>query len=132
MSRGGRRPHSGRKLGGRNKPRLTLQERKDVASEVLDSVDQIAVWRRLVHHKQARISLMAMQYLTDRCHGKPIQQIQGSAINPLAISLQWNVQPPEWAVRNVTPIDPAGLLSQVLEPEPDSAGVPPPTTFPDE
>ncbi len=128
MPRGGARPNSGRKLGGRNKKRLLLQERVDIASQVLDSIDQVAAWKKLVHHKQARISLLALQYLTDRAYGRPVQMISADINRPLPITLQWNGAPaPEWAVRNVTPIDSARqLLSQVLEePESESAGIPP-------
>ena len=60
---------------------------------------------------------MAMQYLTDRVHGKPVQMIQGDLNRPVAINLQWGGPNPQWAMRDVTPADPARLLGQILEPE---------------
>ncbi len=113
MPRGGRRPGAGRKLGGKNKPRIQLKTRVDIASPVLDEVDQIAVWKRLVHHKHARVSLAAMEYLTDRVHGRPIQMVAGDLQRPISINLTWGTTP-QWAEPvNVTPV--TNLLSIPLE-----------------
>ncbi len=116
MSRGGARKNAGRPVGSKNRPRIPLKTRVDIASQVLDSVDQIAIWRRLLNHKQARVSLAALEYLTDRVFGKATQRIEANQAVPIHLNLTWAGGPgPEW-MRNVTPADPAKqLLTEFVE-----------------
>jgi hypothetical protein len=68
-SKGGARPGSGRK------PKAIVTLRKATAEKVLASVDEVALWKVLLNHEEARVSLDALKYLTDRRDGKAAQSI---------------------------------------------------------
>ncbi len=114
MPRGGKRPGAGRKLGGKNKPRIQLKTRVDIAARVLDEIDAVSMWKRLLQDKQSRIRLLALQYLTDRAYGRPVQMIQGDLLNPVSINLEWRGPNPQSAEPvNVTPV--SNLLAIPIE-----------------
>ncbi len=115
MPRGGARKNAGRPIGSKNRPRVPLKTRVDIASRVLDEVDAVALWKELLRDKHSRIRFAALEYLTDRVYGKPIQQIQGG-LNPVEINLTWAGSPaPQWAMRNVTPDPAKQLLTEFVE-----------------
>ena len=78
----------------------------EVARRALASVNQEALWRKLLLHKDARIVMEALRYLTDRVAGKPAQMVIGDPNRPVAVQLQWSAAMPDWMspdVVNVTP-----------------------------
>lgn len=71
MARGGRRPGAGRKKGSHSAPQ---QAAIDIASQVLSSVDQVRIWKKLLASDELKIVFEVMKYLTDRVHGRPPQR----------------------------------------------------------
>jgi hypothetical protein len=84
MSRGGKREGAGRRPGARTEAQ---QAAIDVAKQVLDELDQVAVWKKLCQSKNEKIALGALQYLTDRAHGKARQVIAGDSEAPVTANL---------------------------------------------
>lgn len=86
MTHGGKRGGSGRKPGSRT---AAQRAATDMASQVLAEVDQVELWKKLLRSKSEKIVLGALQYLTDRAHGKPAQRqiIAGDPNAPLAAKL---------------------------------------------
>jgi hypothetical protein len=83
MKNGGKRPGAGRPKGARS---LAQKKAIDMAAQVLAEVDQVQIWKKLLKSKQEKIVLGAIQYLTDRAHGKPAQRqiVSGDPENPIA------------------------------------------------
>jgi hypothetical protein len=69
MTHGGQRAGAGRRRGARA---LVMRSK---AEEILSTVNEEAIWQRLLRSRNARIVLDAMKYLTDRRDGKPVQAI---------------------------------------------------------
>jgi len=69
---GGKRPGAGRK------PLPKLLRERDISAEIMASVDVRKLWREILESKSLHIRLTALQYLTDRLHGKPRQAIEHS------------------------------------------------------
>jgi len=92
--RGGRRVGAGRKPGTRTRLQQTAI---DVAAQVLDEVDAVAVWKKLIlQQEKPQVVARVMQYLTDRVHGRPAQTIQGNPEQPVTIQFEWSAAWPEW------------------------------------
>src|SRR5262245_39841677 len=75
----------------------TLQQTAiDVAAQVLDEADAVAVWKKLIRQQdKPHVVASVMQYLTDRGYGRPAQTVQGNPEQPVTIQLQWS-STPEW------------------------------------
>lgn len=102
MPRGGARPNSGPKP--KSKPsaesvKLAKRLGKDVAGEVLDSIDERAYWRFLLAAGRRLETVDAntafriertLTYLTNRAHGKPVEAIvtDSGGLEKLAERLQ--------------------------------------------
>jgi hypothetical protein len=85
MGHGGARNGSGRHKGGRN---ATQQKAIDVAGQVLEEIDAPEKWKALLNCGDPRVVFDVMRYLTDRCHGKPVQKIAGDRDQPVTMVLQ--------------------------------------------
>jgi hypothetical protein len=88
---GGRRQGSGRKHGSRG---AVQQKAIDIAGKVLAEIDDEKVWKSLLTCGDARVVFDVMRYLTDRCHGKPVQKIAGDRDQPVTMVLK--TFPVEW------------------------------------
>jgi hypothetical protein len=72
MPKGGKRLGAGRPKGSLNKVKLVAT---DIATQALESVDQVKAWRQLMQSKDERIRLEALKYLSDRAYGKASQAV---------------------------------------------------------
>ena len=70
MTHGGKRARAGRRPGAR-----ALVTRSK-AEAILATVNEEAIWQRLLRSPNARIVLDAMKYLTDRRDGKAVQAVE--------------------------------------------------------
>lgn len=83
--RGGKRtPRPGKHLGRPKKSQKKVATR-DVAAEVLESIDQVKYWRNFLHSGESLDDLSStdreevrstLTYLTNRVHGKPTEKIE--------------------------------------------------------
>ena len=71
-SHGGKRTGSGRPRGG-----ITGKQLKaiDLASQILEEIDQLKLWKRLLADNDPRIVKDCLVYLIDRVHGRPRQRL---------------------------------------------------------
>lgn len=78
------------KKTGRPPSKATLASRF-TAAEVLERVDQQAMWKKFLESKDQRVSLDAWKYLNDRVHGKPAQAMdvtsKGDSIKAILIDI---------------------------------------------
>ena len=89
--KGGKRPGSGRRLGSKNHfKRMDF----DVSRQILQQVDVIALWKKILHSKSIKVAATGLMYLMDRVYGRPAQTIQGGS-EPLKVEFSWNGTP-EW------------------------------------
>src|SRR5262245_42276845 len=90
VNAGGPRPNSGRPLGGKNR----LPHLDKVSKKVLEQIDTVALWKKILHSNSPKTALAALMYLFDRVYGRPAQTIQGGA-QPLKIEFSWG-STPDW------------------------------------
>jgi hypothetical protein len=72
VNHGEERPGAGRKA------KRAVVLRRTLAAEILNSVDEVEVWRGLIERADYRTRLDAMKYLTDRRDGKAPQAVIGT------------------------------------------------------
>jgi hypothetical protein len=66
------------------------QTARDVAAQVLNEVDAVAIWKKLIlQQEKPQVVASVMEYLTDRVYGRPTQMIQGNPEQPVTLQLQW-------------------------------------------
>ena len=92
-----------------------LSTARDISAGILERVDAMAIWLKLLRSKREKIVLESMIYLMDRVYGKPIQMVQGDPTKPLSINLQWGGAPEWMHPRDVTP-DPSRAILEALLP----------------
>jgi len=78
---GGRIPGAGRKPGCK-----TLVKRAE-AADILGSIDEMALWQKLLKSKSEKIVLDAIKYLTDRRDGKAVEAVKLSGDNASPIEI---------------------------------------------
>ena len=82
-------PSGGKRVGAGRPAKAVRIVRKIMSEEILASVDERALWGRLLSSEDDRIRLDTLKYLTDRRDGKAPQSVavtghQGSPLLPVA------------------------------------------------
>jgi hypothetical protein len=103
MASGGKRPGAGRKPGSLNKitalkkaaPEIkeikgASAQRAVTAAAVLGCIDELKKWLDLLDHKDPRVRIKALCYLTDQRDGKAKQRVEasGDSGGPIIFALE--------------------------------------------
>jgi len=124
--RGGKRPNSGRKPGSKNSYRYTKKDFDDISKQVLNEVNTVALWKKVLRSSSMKVVTQALMYLMDRAYGRPAQTIQGGT-QPVRIEFSW-AGTPEWMTSSMmhgsgsgrlettkTIYQSPGMISEVVE-----------------